>query len=313
MSQYPDFLIVGAAKAGTTSLVAYLNQHPDIYFSPIKEPHYFSKDIKPENFNQRYYSNVVVDLEAYFKDEPLKEIFEAYVRDENQYLKLFENADPNQVKGEASTTYLYSKEAAHHIYHTIPGAKIIAILRNPLERAYSHYLMALKFGFTSESLRQALKTDQEKEEKGWGISELFLELGLYYEQLKRYYDLFPSSQIQVIFHEDLYLKPDETLNQITDFLSVESFSFNTGESYNQGGVPRFRLINELLNKWGLRMKLGQLMPESVKAKLKSLYLKKPQKSLDDDPEAKAFLRDYFKADIEKTSQLLGVDLSSWLD
>jgi len=312
MKHYPDFLIIGAAKAGTTSLVEYLKQHPDIYFSPIKEPHFFSTDIKPENFNQRYYSNVVVDLDAYFRQKPLKEIFEAYVRDEAQYRQLFQHARPDQVKGEASTTYLYAKEAARNIRETIPEAKITAILRNPLERAYSHYLMALKFGFTSESFLQALKTDQQKTEKGWGISELFLELGLYYEQLKRYYEQFPASQIKILFHEDFYAQPNHVLEQLTTFLGVKSHTFDTGETHNQGGVPRFRRLNEMLNKLGLRMQLGKMLPANIKSRLKKLYLRKPAQNPDDDPEAKAFLREYYQADIQRTADLIGTDLSNWL-
>lgn len=312
MSLYPDFLIIGAAKAGTTSLVEYLSQHPGVYFTPIKEPHFFSRDIKPENFNQRYYDNVVVDLEKYFSQKPLRPIFEAYVRNEEQYKQLFEAADAYQVKGEASTTYLYSKEAAQNIYQTAPEAKIIAILRNPLERAYSHYLMALKFGFTSVSFMEALQEDQFKPEKGWGISELFLELGLYYEQLKRYYDNFPSRQIQILFQDELYEEPYLTLERITEFLGLSSFSFNTAYEHNAAGVPRFRFINELLNKLGLRMKLGAMLPASIKSSLKSFYLKAPSESLDENPEAKAFLLDYYKDDIQKTEKLLNKDLSHWL-
>ncbi len=313
MSHYPDFLIIGAAKAGTTSLVEYLKQHPDIYFSPIKEPHFFSTDIRPEHFNKRYYENIVMDLERYFDQKSLKEIFEAYVRDKKQYLQLFEDAKPDQVKGEASTTYLYSKEAAENIRKTIPGAKIIAILRNPLERAFSHYQMALKFGFTALPFLEAIKEDQAKAEKGWGISELFLESGLYYEALKRYFDRFPRDQIQVIFQEHLSRETEGTLQQLTEFLNVADFSFDTGLTHNKAGIPRFRVINEALNKMGLRMKLAKLLPTPLKERLKSLYLKKPNHSIDDEPEAKQFLLDFYQEDIRKTEKLLNTDLSHWLN
>ncbi len=312
MRLYPDFFIIGAAKAGTTSLVEYLSQHPGIFFSPIKEPHFFSSDIKPENFNQRYYNNVVIDLNEYFSQKPLKPVFEAYVRTEEQYKQLFEGAKPEQVKGEASTTYLYSRESAQNIKQFVPEAKIIAVLRNPLERAYSHYLMALKFGFTSLSFMDAIQEDQYKPEKGWGISELFLELGLYYEQLKRYYDHFNSEQIKIIFQDDLYQKPKETLDQLTDFLALASFPFDTGSNHNTAGVPRFSFINELLNKWGLRMRLGAMLPSKLKQTLKGFYLKTPNETLQDHPEAKAFLLDYYREDIRKTENLLNTDLSEWL-
>jgi len=312
MTNKPDFLIIGAAKAGTSSLVHYLSQHQDIYFSPIKEPNFFSTDIKPEAFNEKYYNNSVIDLDRYFKDQPLEELFLAFLRDQERYHQLFENAEANQVKGEASTSYLYSQEAPHNIARQLPNVKLIAVLRNPVERAYSHYLMALKFGFTSKSFMEALKEDQAKTRKGWGISELFLELGFYYEQLKRYYELFPSHQIKIILNEELKHNPESTMKDLTGFLRVAPYDFDLNRQINQGGIPRFKMVNEWLNKSGLRLKLASLLPEFLKDRLRKVYLKEatiPPLS----NEAKDFLKSFYEADVKKTENLIGQDLSTWLE
>ena len=312
MSQYPDFFIIGAAKAGTTSLYRYLEQHPDIYFSPIKEPHFFSTDIKPENFNRQVYNNIVINLADYFDQKPLKPLFQAFVRDEEQYLKLFEDAQKGQLKGEASTTYLYSTVAAEHIKSAAPMAKIFVILRNPIERAYSHYLMALKFGFTEKPFLEAVKEDQAKTAKGWGISELFLELGMYYRQLKRYYDLFPAKQIKVILHEDLQNDAQEVLDDVVNFLEVSTYRFDTEELHNTAEIPRAKYLNKYLNRLGLRTKLAAILPDAFKQKLKTLYLKRPSEAMALDAASKAFLRDVYREDIRKTEELTDLSLQHWL-
>lgn len=311
MKTGPDFLIIGAAKAGTTALYRYLQQHPKIYFSPLKEPHYFSADIDPARFNSRYYKNSMINLEKYFRSKTLKPVFLAFVRKKEYYERLFEMARHDQVKGEASTSYLYSEEAAANIHNTIPEVKLIAVLRDPAERTYSHYLMARKFGFTSKSFLDAVKEDQRREYKGWGISELYIELSRYYHQLKRYYDLFPEKQIKIILHEDLKRDPGEVLNEICHFLGIKKFSFDTGNSHNVAGMPRFDKINVWLNRLGLRLKLGNLIPEGLKGMLRKIYLKEdnipPLKE-----EEKQYLRGQFAEEVKQTAKLTGLDLRAWL-
>lgn len=309
---HPDFVIAGAAKAGTTALYTYLQQHPDLYFSPIKEPHFFSSDIQPAHFRPEFYKNTVPDLTGYFSNDPLPERFQAFIRDPAAYQALFREASAQQLTGEASTTYLYSTVAASNLQAYRPDAKVILILRNPVERAYSHYLMALKFGFTDQSFQQALRADKQQHPKGWGQSELFLELGCYAAQVQRFLRHFPQQQVFIAFYENLKDQPQWLLTQITDFLGVSAHPFDLTHQPNEGAVPRTPRLNRLLHKGGLRTGLGSLLPKSLKDKLKQWYLKQPEPNARGTPVVDRYLQLYYRRDVQQLSQLTGHDLSHWI-
>lgn len=147
----PNFFIVGSAKSGTTSIYNYLKQHPDIFMSPIKETHYFSTDIDSSKFRPDYAANLNINIDSWLDGDQKKEIFHAFVKDWDKYLKLFKNSGNQKAIGEVTNSYLYSKEAAKNIRSKFPEGKIIMILRNPVERAFSHFLMDLKSGLETGS------------------------------------------------------------------------------------------------------------------------------------------------------------------
>ena len=178
--RWPNLFLVGAAKAGTTSLYAELARHPEIYMSPMKEPHFFSR-IEP-----------AAQLGGFFP----------HVSDEDEYLALFEGAGDEPVVGEASTSYLWdpprppsgSREA-------VPEAKILIVLRDPVERAYSHYRNDVREGMERRSFLEALAAEQRDGPGGWGVSSLYMDCGRYAEQLTRYVDRF-GDRVKVLFFED---------------------------------------------------------------------------------------------------------------
>lgn len=161
----PNFFVVGAAKAGTTSIYHYLKSHNDIYLSPIKEPHFFSTDIKIQDFTSTYKKHTFLDLDSYFKEKPYEELALSFVKDMEQYYKLFEDHKNEKAVGECSPSYLYSEKAALNIFNFNKDAKIIISLRNPIKRAYSHYLMALRLGQTDLDFREAFEQDLKQEKK----------------------------------------------------------------------------------------------------------------------------------------------------
>jgi hypothetical protein len=135
----PNFFIVGAPKAGTTSLYSYLDQHPQIYMSPIKEPSYFASELRPENFHSQFQLRMLREAEnvrKYLAGPMTEKRFGGPVVDWESYLRLFQNAREGQAIGEASASYLWSASAAGNISARIPGARIVMILRDPAERAY---------------------------------------------------------------------------------------------------------------------------------------------------------------------------------
>lgn len=168
-ARLPTFFIVGAAKAGTTSLYAYLKHHPQVVFFDMKEPHFY----------------------AGLHPSPSQRHRIPGVQDRRDYLALFRKASSSVAIGDASPSYRWSAVAPFRIRDDIPDAKIIVLLRDPVERAFSHYLMDHREGVTDLGFYDALVTDMNRPDKGWGISQLYVEIGMYASPLERYLDVFP--------------------------------------------------------------------------------------------------------------------------
>lgn len=310
MKNKPNLFIVGAAKAGTTSLYYHLKQHPEVYLCPIKEPNFFSTDIKIENFSSAYRKRTTFVDNSYFNTLPLKELQLSFVKNAQQYAKLFQNVTNEKIICEASTSYLYSSEAAKNIFNFNPDSKILIILRNPVERTFSHYLMAVKYGFTSLNFRQAIEKDLATHRKGWGQSELFIELSLYYKQIKRYFDIFPKNQIKIILFDDLIKHQEKTIKEVYNFLSINKQYYTNLDKKNAAEIPKFPKTNKLLTDVGIKQMILKVINNKTKQKLKSyLFFKKKNQLSQTD---KIFLLSFFEKDIQKTSKLIGIDLSYWL-
>ncbi len=227
---WPNFFIVGAAKAGTTSLYHYLSQHPDVYMSPIKEPHYFSQ-VKP-SWKQRFLMEPVLD--------------------EGAYLKLFYGARGKKAVGEASPSYLWDQAAPFLIKEKVPEAKIIMLLRDPVERAFSHYLMDVRQGVVKGGFLEELKKDFEDEKKGWGISHLYVELGFYHEQIARYKECFSEDNIKIILFDDLVRSEVDFVREVAIFLGLKSDFVFSAEAKNTFSRSRFIFFKNILKVFGAK-------------------------------------------------------------
>lgn len=299
MKKLPTFTIIGASKSGTSSLHQYLNQHPEIFFSPVKEPHFFSAlDQKNRTLgpgDSRRTANSVFEF--------------------NDYMQLFQKAQKEKAIGEASTTYISSPTAPQRIYDFNPEMKLIVIFRNPVERAFSAYMHLVRDGDeTEKTFGNALDKEAERKAKGWDGLWLYRERGHYYTQLSRYFNLFPQNQIKVFLFEDLKKDPLEVVTQLFEFLEVDS-SFQPTMSYqmNPSGVPRIKLLQNFINNPGfLKTVLKSIIPKQIRMRLISkantLNLQK-QKISDSD---KAVLTEYYREEICKLQELIGRDLSHWL-
>ena len=214
-----NFFIVGAAKGGTTTVFDRLNSRDDVYLSPLKEPNYYSTDIDTGAFSTEFRANTNLDLTSYFSQDPLPVKQIGFIRDFTLYDRLFATA-PETAKliGECSTSYLYSTVAAEKIHAAHPDAKILIMLRHPVDRLYSHYMMARKYGFTSLPLIDAVKKDMTHPKPGWGSSEIFVDLGLYTDHIARYKAHFPASQIRIMFTRDL--RSEEKWSELLEWLGL---------------------------------------------------------------------------------------------
>lgn len=298
----PNFLIIGAAKSGTSSLYMYLQQHPEIYMSPVKEPHYFSfdKNSKMTSGPGDTISQAITDLET--------------------YLQLFDGVVSESAIGEASTSYLYHPEAAKRIYNTIPDVKLIAILRNPVERAFSAYMHVVRDQReTSQNFEEALHKEEERKQANWDPIWHFTNVGFYYEQLSRYYNLFPKDQIKVYLYEELAENPLVLLNDIYFYLSVDpNFTVDTSVRFNVSGEQKSKLIysisQRLFNspnpiRWFSRRFIPEQFRWMVTNRVREINLVKQQ-----IPKQQRYhLMDLYKEDIIRLEALIQKDLSHWLE
>jgi hypothetical protein len=312
----PNFFLVGAPKAGTTSLYGYLRQHPQIYMSPVKEPNYFSAEVRPERFHQEFQqaaANAAGRLRR-FLDNPVSgaPYPQGIVGEWEDYLKLFRNAREETAIGEASVCYLWSATAAANIGGAIPDARIIMILRDPAERAFSQYLHNARDGVVRGSFREQIERGARNTEREFQPLYPFLENGSYYAQVKRYLDAFPRERVRILIYEEAWLDPARTLRDIFEFLRVDAaFCPDLSSKELEGRAPRSMTANYLLNKSGAGPRLRALLPKEVRSRARTILFK-PGGSVAMEAGDRAFLKDYYREDVAKLADLLGRNLDPWL-
>jgi hypothetical protein len=291
----PNFFIVGAAKSGTTSLWMYLKQHPDIFMPPTmatKEPGYFCHLYGIKNYEK--------------------------------YLSIFDNAKGMKAIGEASHAYLSSPESANWIKNFNPQAKIIIILRNPVERAYSLYNWMISEGYewifpfekALEIEDKRLKDEEFKHNNPiYWYNYLYFNSGLYSKQIQRYLKVFPEKQIRIFLFEDLIKNPVNMTQGIYHFLEVDSkFIPKNTKIYNQQKTPRFVRL-QFFCKQKLPKYLNKLrFPKRQKIQREILKINcSIGKNKNINLNTRKQLQNWYKKDIEKTADLINRDLQHWLD
>jgi hypothetical protein len=296
-SMLPNLLILGAAKSGTTSLYGILSQHPDVFMSRFKEPTFFV-------WEGRKYDIVGPGVE---------QIGKRMVKDIDSYLRLFSDASHERIRGEASTGYLHTPGVAQRIRHRVPEAKLMAILRNPIDRAYSAFLHAQRLGLEPMSdFEQALDDEPHRVRTGWIGLTTYTTVGMYAEQLERYIAIFPCQQMRIYLFEDLIRDPIGLAQDAFRYLGVDdSYEPDVSMQANRGSAARsvrlaslFRMLRA--TSVGQRSRLGR----SVRAFIGGLN-EGPKGQL--EPNVRRRLAAVFEADVDKLSRLLGRDLSPWLE
>ncbi len=296
----PNFLVIGAAKSGTTSLYWYLAQHPQIYMSPMKDPHFFTHEGERPNFRGP-------------GDEWANTHFVYRLGD---YRKLFAGVSDEKAIGEASTWYLGNPKAPDRIRHYIPEAKLIAILRNPVDRAYSAYLHLVREGHEWLDFARALREEEARIKANWNDIWHYKRGGFYHAQLTRYYDLFDQDQIRVYLYEDLKEDPVGTTQSIFRFLGVDdSFVPDTSRWHDDvSHIPRSRALQTFVEKpHPLKSALKPLLPEELRPRIRenlrhrNLTIPPPMPK-----DVRKQLTEAYREDILKLQGLIGRDLSGWL-
>ena len=294
-NRLPDFLIVGAAKSGTTSLYHYLRQHAGIFMPEKKEPHYLGISKVPAAAGAGEYS------------------IGTQVRTYEDYLELFRSAGKNVRAGEASVSYLplaaESIERIKEIYADHRKLRIIAILRDPADRAVSHYSMKVRDGKEHMSLKQAVspRVIQRRMASGYDITWDYLRLGLYSESLRQYMQAFDN--VLVLDYGEFASDTAAVLHRVFEFLDVDTSQLPpvAGRRYNASGVPRHPVLKPLAylayHDNPAKALLARVLPKPVKVALLnragSLLLRRTQP----DPAVVRELRQFYAEDQEHLREL----------
>lgn len=299
----PTFFIIGAPKSGTTSLYYYLNQHPDICMSIPKEPRYIELRNKSD-----------------FK---------------TSYKEAFRHWSGEKALGEASPTYLFVPYVAKRLYQYSPNVRLIVILRDPIDRAYSDWWMYYSKGIEKRSFRNCVLKNLERivdenrfegregearwknevrliEQKRRIGEPFYIDVGHYGKQLARYFSLFSTEQIQVIRTDELAAKPRRTLLELYNFLEVTpNVRFEVDGRFNpsMGTIPAPVLRLFRAAQWA---RLPLFIPEFVKEAVRNHFrLRGGQPAI--DKETYSILKTHFKNDVHRLEDLLDRKFHGWLD
>lgn len=311
MNNKPDFFIIGAAKSGTTALQQTLAMHPDIYMSPIKEPNYFYNEVAIEELRVGLQKKLKKENAAKWISEGMNgELWNAFLREENLYQKLFIKAKDNQKCGEASVSYLYSLKAAENIYNYNPNAKIIIMLRNPIDRAWSHFNMERRMGLVTGNFLQEFDKYKALSHPIWGKDPIFLSGGNYFEQVKRYLNRFPKEQVLICLYDDYKKNPKNTINKILAFIGVTINNDIELIKNKKANEARKSIIDNLLPSGGLKSRLRKAVQLiGLHRYLKKLLSKESKEVLPDQYRIK--LKEYYELEIKKLESLIDINLNNW--
>lgn len=284
-----DFFIVGAPKAGTTSLYHYLSEHPQVEMSSQKEPDYFSD--KAINEQGMYYTKNRVNSLA-------------------KYESLFVQKE-SVVYGEASVSYLFYENVPEDIKKYNPNAKIIIMLRNPIERAFSHYLMDYRLGLISDSFENVL-AKKSKHKNAHLFYQQYIEVSKYSKQIQRYLDFFEKDSILFIDYEDLKINVSKTVDQVYNFLHISTeFAADINTKHNTFTMPKNKVIRLIYSFVFLRKILTFLFPIYLVKNIRVLLFKSDKKP-ELLKETRSLLKRIFNDDIKNLEEVLSKDYSKWI-
>lgn len=295
----PDFLILGTAKAGTTALFGALSRHTRVFCSPEKEPRFFA----------------YAGCQPLFNGPGGAENARAVRSSEKAYTALFDKCPAGSIAGEASTAYLSSDTAPAAAFHYVPHARLIAILRHPVERAYSQYLHLRREG--AEPLgdfEDAWNAQDARIDQGWRPTTHYRNRGFYGAALTRWLSVFPREQLLILFYEDWRSRPEQVLGLVSAHLRIEPFEDPVVREENVSSLqPRWpwlhhRMVEDnALRRWTKR-RLPLTVRDVITRSVSGVNLR-PGRRL--DPAVRARLSAIYHDDLKVVESLTGRDLSAW--
>ncbi len=299
MDRFPEFLVIGAARAGTTALHGYLRQHPQIFMPDLKEPNYFA-----------------FAGEALACRGPGADYINNSITDAQRYRALFAPAPAGAIRGEASPLYLYADQAAARIAHWRSDMRLVVILRNPVEQAFSHFLYATKQAIETEAdFTRVLALEDERLAAGWQPLFGYSRFPRYGEQLQRFLDVFPREQLFIRLYEDFREDPQGLMRDLFAFLGADpGFAPDMSRKPNAGGVPKNRALQDFLMKPNpVTRAIGLVVPQKLRWEIRDRIAALNTTRQDKMPAAaRDILKERLGGDIRRLEALIGRDLGHWL-
>lgn len=294
----PDFLLAGSAKCGTTTIFQYLQRQSSVFLPELKEPFYFSfGNEKPTYTDARFNSKVIWKTE--------------------EYVALFKNAKTSQLIGDASTSYLYTAEKTIQNVKSLykekaSDLKIIVILRNPAERAFSHYTHLIRNGIEKLEFSEAITPQniEQRSKEMWGFD--YTGYGLYGAQMEVFKNFF--KHILVLDYQEL-AQPNQMMEKIYTFLDIKNpVKVEEKIEANPSGVPKSKFVTALIRSKRFKKIIKQITPSTalpIFQKMKDSLLKKSIVKPKISEQDNQYLREFFRKDIEKLERILNKNFNSW--
>lgn len=288
----PNFIVIGAAKAGTTALYWYLSEHPSVFMSRVKETNFFAYGV--DHGGRLLYGD--------------PDVHHFPVTSLAQYQDLFADAGGAPAVGEASPIYLECPQAAGRIRELLPAARLICCLRHPVERAYADYLMYL--------WRRGRRFDPERDlaaDAVWARPDSrWMAVSRYHAQLARYFEVFPRRQIHVFLFDDLKRGAAEAVQGVYRFLEIDpGFVPDFETAHNVGGVPNSRFLESLLTNRSIRSAVEPWIPKRAADWVRRIRTTNMRKAPPLPVNLRRELTSRFREDIVQTSGLIGRSLDHW--
>jgi Sulfotransferase family len=298
----PDFLVIGVPKAGTTALHAALTRHPELFLPTVKEPKFFLSDGPPPA------RGGPGDAQTY----------QEHVWRRADYEALFDPAPPGVLRGEATPFYLYDLDAQNRIRRLLPKARLVVMLRNPVDRAHSNWTHLWAAGLEPErDFVRACALEPERRAAGWADFWHYVSQGLYGAQLAHLLGLFSRDQILLLRYRELREEPVATLDKVCDFLGVATGQLGVVPSENVtpfvADTPVNAVLRTVLRTGG---QIGHHFPVPVRRVVRDPLLSTLQRQKGGrpalTPEQRAAVLPYFVEDIARLEQVTGLPYSDWL-
>jgi hypothetical protein len=298
----PDFLVIGVPKAGTTALHAALTQHPVLFLPTVKEPKFFLSSGPPPA------RGGPGDAQTY----------QEHVWRQRNYEALFDPAPEGTLRGEATPFHLYDLDAQNRIRRLLPKARLIVLLRNPVDRAHSNWTHLWAAGLEPErDFVRACALEAERREAGWAQFWHYVSLGRYGEQLAHLFSLYSRDQVLLLRYRDLRDSPAETLDRVCAFLGVETGLVGLVPSENVTPFVADTPVNSVLRAT-LRTggRIGHHFPVPVRRVVRGPLLTALQRQKGGrpklTPEQRRAVLPYFVEDIARLEEITGLPYADWL-